>query len=49
MSANLCTESIEVIDDFLKSGMNTQLYLKYKFKVLCLIKENSSFMGLKKN
>lgn len=41
MSANLCTESIEVIDDFLNSGMNTQLYLKYKFKVLWLIKENS--------
>lgn len=41
MSANLCTESIEVIDDFLKSGMNTQLYPKYKFKVLWLIKENS--------
>lgn len=48
MSANLCTESIEVIDDFLNSGMNTQLYLKYKFKVLWLIKENSWFMGLKK-
>lgn len=41
MSAKLCTDSIEVIDDFLKSSMNTQLYLKYKFKVLSFIKESS--------
>ena len=41
MSAKLCTDSIEEIDDFLKSSMNTQLYLKYKFKVLSFIKESS--------
>ena len=29
MSVNLYSDSSEVIDDFLKSSMDTQLYLKY--------------------